>query len=107
MPNLNHCIECDKPNALADGLCNDCYIRFEEGTKNEFIFHKVEDKTVNNLMYKFSKRAIISNKKHGDTINEVQKTTRQWVKEALEEAMDQCVYLQRLLEKIDNESIKP
>ena len=25
MPNLNHCIECDNPGALSDGLCNNCY----------------------------------------------------------------------------------
>ena len=29
MPNLNHCIECDKPGALTDGLCNNCYSKHE------------------------------------------------------------------------------
>ena len=68
---------------------------------SEFVFHETEDKTVNNLMVKFSNRAIVSNKKHGDKIHEVEKSTKQWVTEALEESMDMCVYLQRLLEKLE------
>jgi len=59
-----------------------------------------EDETVNNLMRKFSDRAIFSNKKHGDKIHQVNKSNIQWVTEALEECMDMCVYLERLLEKL-------
>jgi len=69
--------------------------------EDKFVFHLSDDKTVNNLMVKFSNRAITSNKKHGDKIHEVEKSTKQWVIEALEEAMDMCVYLQRLLEKLE------
>ena len=68
-----------------------------------FVFHKSNDKTVNRLLNKFSNRANASNIKHNDKIHEVQKSTKQWVTEALEEAMDMCVYLQRLLEKIEKE----
>ncbi len=67
----------------------------------EFTFHHTKDVTVNNLIGKFSSRAIKSNEKHGDTINEVNKTVGQWVQEGLEEAMDMCVYLQRLEELIE------
>ena len=72
---------------------------------DRMVFHLSKDKTGNNLMVKFSNRAIVSNRKHGDKIHEVEKSTKQWVTEALEEAMDMCVYLQRLLEKIENEEL--
>ena len=68
-----------------------------EEYKSDMVFHKCEDKTVNNLMRKFSDRAISSNEKHGDKIHEVNKSNIQWVTEALEECMDMCVYLERLL----------
>ena len=70
---------------------------------DRMVFHVSKDETVNNLMVKFSNRALSSNQKHGNTINQVEKSTKQWVVEALEEAMDMCVFLQRLLEKIENE----
>ena len=25
MPSLMHCVQCDKPGILSDGLCNNCY----------------------------------------------------------------------------------
>ena len=34
MPSLMHCIECDKPGILADGLCNNCYERHKENNKH-------------------------------------------------------------------------
>ena len=67
---------------------------------DRMVFHVSKDETVNNLMVKFSNRALSSNQKHGNTINQVEKSTKQWVVEALEEAMDMCVYLERLLEKL-------
>ena len=70
----------------------------DEDYNYDMVFHKCEDKTVNNLMRKFSERAIASNQKHGNTINQVNKNQIEWAVEALEEAMDMCVYLQRLIE---------
>ncbi len=70
----------------------------EEDYNYDMVFHKCEDKTVNNLLRKFSDRAITSNQKHGNTINQVNKNQIEWAVEALEEAMDMCVYLQRLIE---------
>lgn len=61
------------------------------------------DRTVNNVVYKHIERAISSNKKHKNTIAERNETVKQWVQEALEEAMDMTVYLQRLLEKLETE----
>tara|TARA_R100000458_G_C8243365_1_gene221851 strand:- start:872 stop:1093 length:222 start_codon:yes stop_codon:yes gene_type:complete len=63
----------------------------------------IDDKTITNLLMKFVQRGISSNKKHGNTISNVEKSTKQWVVEALEEAMDMCVYLERLLEKLEKE----
>ena len=70
----------------------------DEDYNYDMVFHKCEDKTVNNLMRKFSERSISSNEKHGNTINQVNKNQIEWAVEALEEAMDMCVYLQRLIE---------
>lgn len=70
----------------------------DEDYNYDMVFHKCEDKTVNNLMRKFSDRAITSNQKHGNTINQVNKNQIEWAVEALEEAMDMCVYLQKLIE---------
>ena len=49
---------------------------------DRMVFHVSKDETVNNLMVKFSSRALASNKKHGNTINKVEKSTKQWVVEA-------------------------
>ena len=64
----------------------------------DIVFHECEDKTVNKLMQKFSDRAIKSNNKHGNTIDQVNKNQIEWAVEALEEAIDMCVYLQRLID---------
>jgi tRNA G18 (ribose-2'-O)-methylase SpoU len=63
-----------------------------------------KDKTVKELVKKFIVRSITSSKKHGNTIDQVKKPNIKWVEEALEEAMDLCVYLQRLHDKLKKES---
>ena len=72
---------------------------------DRMVFHVSKDATLNNLMVKFSNRAIVSNKKHNNTIDKVERPIKEWVSEALDEAMDMCVYLQRLIEKIENEEL--
>ena len=66
---------------------------------DKIIFHSVKDKTVNNLINKISDRAAKSNAKHNNTIDNVNKSTLQWLNESLEEAMDLCVFLQRAIEQ--------
>ena len=61
----------------------------------------LEDSTVKNLITQFVLRSEDSRKKHNNTIDQVDKDISQWVQEALEECMDQAVYLMRLKEKID------
>ena len=62
------------------------------------------DKIVNDLIYRHIERAIESNKKYKDGgIHNRNESIEQWIQEALEEAMDMCVYLTRLLEKLKND----
>tara|TARA_E500000305_G_scaffold42784_1_gene33153 strand:+ start:121 stop:489 length:369 start_codon:yes stop_codon:yes gene_type:complete len=63
---------------------------------DEMVFHECKDKTVNALINELSSRAVSSNLKHGNTINEVDKSIPEWINEAKEEAMDMAVYLQQL-----------
>jgi len=61
----------------------------------------LEDNTVKNLLTSFVLRSEESRKKHNNTIDQVDRPISQWVQEALEEAQDLCVYLQKLKEVID------
>jgi len=63
---------------------------------DEMVFHKCKDKTVNALINEISNRAISSNLKHGNTIDQVDKSIPEWVQEAKEEAIDMAVYVQQL-----------
>tara|TARA_Y100000004_G_C8841850_1_gene380854 strand:- start:321 stop:557 length:237 start_codon:yes stop_codon:yes gene_type:complete len=67
--------------------------------EDQMVFHVCKDPTVNTLLKKISNRAIHSNLKHGNTINNVHKPTLKWLQESLEEAIDLCVYLQRAIEE--------
>ena len=55
----------------------------------------IQDKTVQNLLTSFVLRSEQSREKHNNTIDQVDKPITQWVQEALEEAQDLCVYLQK------------
>jgi uncharacterized protein YheU (UPF0270 family) len=61
----------------------------------------IQDKTVQNLLTSFVLRSEQSREKHNNTIDQVDKPITQWVQEALEEAQDLCVYLQKLKEVLD------
>jgi hypothetical protein len=61
----------------------------------------IEDKTVQNLLTAFVLRSEESRKKHNNTIDQVEKPISQWAQEALEEAQDLCVYLQKLKEVLN------
>tara|TARA_R110002020_G_scaffold824_4_gene4041 strand:+ start:2376 stop:2648 length:273 start_codon:yes stop_codon:yes gene_type:complete len=64
----------------------------------KFVSHTTKDKTVNKLIQKIAERADISNLKHKNTIDSVNRPTIEWLHESLEEAMDLSVYLQRAIE---------
>jgi len=59
-----------------------------------------KDSTVTRIVGKHLDRAERSNKKYDNTINNVEKPLGKWAAEALDESLDQSVYIQRLLETI-------
>ena len=67
-----------------------------EEYKSDMVFHECKDKTVNALIREISDRAVKSNLKHGNTIDQVDKSIPEWVQEAKEEAIDMAVYVQQL-----------
>ena len=68
----------------------------QEDLNHEMVFHKCKDTTVNALINEISNRAVKSNLKHGNTIDQVDKSIPEWVQEAKEEAIDMAVYVQQL-----------
>ena len=63
-----------------------------------------KDKTVNNLIIKHIQRADKSNIKYRNTFDTVNLPVLTLATDALEEAMDQCVYLQRMIEILKEET---
>ena len=54
----------------------------------KFVSHTTKDKTVNKLIQKIAERADISNLKHKNTIDSVDRPTIEWLRESLEEAIE-------------------
>tara|TARA_R100000742_G_C4187694_1_gene20778 strand:+ start:184 stop:561 length:378 start_codon:yes stop_codon:yes gene_type:complete len=77
-------------------MSNKKKITMKEASEYDFVFHTCKDETVNALIHEISNRAIKSNLKHGNTINQVDKSIPQWIQEAKEEAIDMAVYIQQL-----------
>jgi len=61
-----------------------------------------KDKVVNTVIVKHIDRAEQGERKFNNTFDEVERSPVYLVENALEEAMDQCVYLQKLLEVLKN-----
>lgn len=57
------------------------------------------DPTVQNVIQKMKDRSDEGMVRYGMTIRENDKPLVEWLEEALEEAMDQCVYLERAIEE--------
>ena len=55
-----------------------------------------EDSIVNEVIKKFKDRSDVGIKKYGTTLDRDDLTTVQWIEEAQAEAMDFCLYLERL-----------
>jgi hypothetical protein len=60
------------------------------------------DRIVLNVIKKFEKRADDGLKKYGVTLERTDLTTLDWINEAQQEAMDFCLYLERLRVDIEN-----
>lgn len=62
-----------------------------------------KDKIVNKLISKQIERAKQGERKFGNTFDQVDLSVEYLVRNALEEAMDQCVYLTKVLEILKDE----
>jgi hypothetical protein len=60
------------------------------------------DRIVLNVIKKFEKRADDGLKKYGVTLERTDLSTLDWINEAQQEAMDFCLYLERLRVDIEN-----
>lgn len=60
------------------------------------------DRIVLNVIKKFERRADEGLKKYGVTLERTDLNTLDWINEAQQEAMDFCLYLERLREDIEN-----
>jgi len=60
------------------------------------------DRIVLNVIKKFEKRADEGLKKYGVTLERTDLSTLDWINEAQQEAMDFCLYLERLRVDIEN-----
>ena len=60
-----------------------------------------EDPTVLAVIKKINNRSRQGMQKYGMTIRDNDRPLIEWLNEALEEAMDLCVYLQRAIDKIN------
>ena len=57
---------------------------------------KMKDTIVESIVGKFKERSDVGIKKYGTTLDRDDLTTIQWIEEAQAEAMDFCLYLERL-----------
>jgi hypothetical protein len=60
------------------------------------------DRIVLNVIKKFEQRADEGLKKYGVTLERTDLSTLEWINEAQQEAMDFCLYLERLRLDIEN-----
>ena len=58
---------------------------------------RVIDKNVESVRQKLMDRAITGHKKYGCTTERTDLTNKQWLIHAQEEAMDFCIYLEKLI----------
>jgi hypothetical protein len=61
-----------------------------------------KDKIVESVINQFKTRSEIGIKKYGTTLERNDLSTLEWIKEAQQEAMDFCLYLERLKQEYDN-----
>ena len=68
----------------------------EKDTMSEWIEAQVKDSVVQSVINKFKQRSEVGIKKYGTTLERNDLTTLNWIEEAQAEAMDFCLYLERL-----------
>ena len=65
-------------------------------TMSQWIEAQVQDSVVQSVINKFKQRSEVGIKKYGTTLERDDLTTLNWIEEAQAEAMDFCLYLERL-----------
>ena len=65
-------------------------------TMTEWIEAQVKDSVVQSVINKFKQRSEVGIKKYGTTLERDDLSTLNWIEEAQAEAMDFCLYLERL-----------
>lgn len=65
-------------------------------TMSEWIEAQVQDSVVQSVINKFKQRSEVGIKKYGTTLERDDLSTLNWIEEAQAEAMDFCLYLERL-----------
>jgi hypothetical protein len=68
----------------------------KKDTMSEWIETQVQDSVVQSVINKFKQRSEVGIKKYGTTLERNDLTTLNWIEEAQAEAMDFCLYLERL-----------
>ena len=63
-----------------------------------------EDNIVDSVIYKFRTRSRFGKIKYGTTLDRNDLSTLEWLNHAQEEAMDFCLYLERLKREFKNET---
>lgn len=93
---FNECFEKQKKKKPVNLGGNGIYIQ------NIPVTYEVVDTVVESVVKKFQDRSKIGIKKYGTTLSGNNKlTTLQWIDEAQAEAMDFCLYLERLKKEFD------
>lgn len=61
------------------------------------------DSVLNSLMLKYRDRAILGKQKYGTDMDREDLNIVQWLRHAQEEAMDQSIYLEKLIQEYEKE----
>ena len=65
-------------------------------TMSQWIETQIQDSVVQSVINKFKQRSEVGIKKYGVTLERTDLSTLNWIEEAQAEAMDFCLYLERL-----------
>lgn len=69
-------------------------------------YDEVKDSIVESVINQFSERSRVGIKKYGVTLDRTDLNTLEWINEAQQEAMDFCLYLERLKKEFINQNQK-
>lgn len=65
---------------------------------------KIQDKIVESVVYKYHLRSKVGIKKYGTTLEDSKENLIDFIQHAQEEAMDFCLYLEKMLQILKDET---